>query len=87
MPPFFERDAMAFLRDSGLKVSAELERENLEEAREMEQTLGLIRPITINLFGLVALRFEALPKNYRNDWGAVRIRNSFYASDLESPAA
>lgn len=64
VPPFFERDAMAFLRASGLQVSRELEDEIREEAREVEQTPGLIRPITINLFGLVLRRFQSIPKNY-----------------------
>ena len=65
VPPFFERDAMAFLRASELKLSDTLESEILQEARDVEQTPGLIRPITINLFGLVLRRFEVLPQNYR----------------------
>jgi hypothetical protein len=64
VPPFRERDAMAFLRESGLQLSPELESEICTEAREVEQTPGLIRPITVNLFGLVLHSFEALPKNY-----------------------
>lgn len=66
VPPFFERDAMAFLRGSELQISDTLEREILREARDVEQTPGLIRPITVNLFGLVLRRFETLPKNYGN---------------------
>jgi Leucine-rich repeat (LRR) protein len=65
VPPFFERDAMAFLRASELQISDTLESEIREEARDVEQTPGLIRPITVNLFGLVLRRFESLPKNYR----------------------
>ncbi|MEX3932162.1 hypothetical protein AB4Y32_10185 [Paraburkholderia phymatum] len=65
VPAFLERDAMTFLRNSGLTVSPILETEIREEAREVEQTPGLIRPVTINLFGMVVGRFEALPKNYR----------------------
>jgi internalin A len=65
VPPFFERDAMAFLRASELQISDTLEAEILEEAREVEQTPGLIRPITVNLFGLVLRRFDNLPTNYR----------------------
>lgn len=65
VPPFLERDAMTFLRNSGLTVSSALELEIREEAREVEQTPGLIRPVTINLFGMVISRFEALPKYYR----------------------
>ncbi|WP_413195477.1 leucine-rich repeat domain-containing protein [Pararobbsia alpina] len=65
VPKFFERDAMNFLKASGLPVSDALESEILEEAREVEQAKGLIRPITINLFGLVLRRFHSLPKDYR----------------------
>ena len=65
VPPFTERDAMAFLRGSGLKFNPNLENEILAEAREVEDTKGTIRPITINLFGLVLSRFESLPKHYR----------------------
>lgn len=65
VPAFSERDAMDFLRKSGLRMSDVIEAELREEAREVEQTPGLMRPITVNLFGLVLRRFEALPKNYR----------------------
>ncbi|SDH78343.1 Leucine Rich repeat-containing protein [Paraburkholderia steynii] len=65
VPPFFERDAMAFLRASGLKINKDRENEIRDEAREVEQTPGLIRPITVNLFGLVLRSFEVLPKEFR----------------------
>lgn len=65
VPPFTERDALDFLRGSGLAVTRELEAEIVKEAREIEETAGMIRPITINLFGLVLRRFECLPKGYK----------------------
>jgi hypothetical protein len=65
VPAFTERDAMAFLRGSGLSVSPTLEQEIVDEAREIEETKGMIRPITINLFGLLISRFESLPKDYQ----------------------
>jgi internalin A len=65
VPPFYERDAMAFLRASELQIPDTLESEILEEARDIEQTPGLIRPITVNLFGLVLRHFEVLPKSYK----------------------
>ncbi|MFL9867594.1 leucine-rich repeat domain-containing protein, partial [Paraburkholderia fungorum] len=65
VPPFYESDAVAFLRASELQISDALEGEILEEARDVEQTPGLIRPITVNLFGLVLRRFKTLPKDYR----------------------
>ena len=65
VPPFFERDAMDFLHASGLQISDALKNDIIEEAREVEQTPGLIRPITVNLFGLVLRRFQKLPKNYQ----------------------
>ena len=65
VPKFYESDAIAFLKASELEISDTLEEEIFEEAREVEQAKGLIRPITINLFGLVLRRFHTLPKNYR----------------------
>lgn len=65
VPKFYESDAIAFLKASELEINSTLESEILEEARKVEQAKGLIRPITINLFGLVLRRFHTLPKEYR----------------------
>jgi hypothetical protein len=51
--PFIENVAQEFLRNSGLTVNADLVRAVLREAAEIEQTTGLIRPVTINMCGLV----------------------------------
>jgi hypothetical protein len=66
IPPFFESAALDFLRGSGLQVSDDLLRGVLREAAEIEQSKGLIRPITINLCGLVLGRFASgLPRGFR----------------------
>lgn len=66
VPPFTERDAMQFLSDSGLQIGMTLRRKILDESREVEDTPGQIRPITINLFGMVLKQSsERLPSSYR----------------------
>ena len=66
VPPFTESEARDFLLGSGLKLGDELMRSVLKEATEIEQTKGLIRPITINLCGLVLGRFATgLPAGFR----------------------
>lgn len=66
VPPFSEGAARDFMRGSGLRVSDDLLRDVLREAAEIEQTKGLIRPITINLCGLVLGRFATgLPRGFR----------------------
>jgi len=55
--PFTENAAQEFMRKSGLTLNPDLLRAVLREAAENEQTLGLIRPVTINLCGLVLSRF------------------------------
>lgn len=66
VPPFTERDAQEFMLGSGLEVSSELLRGVLREAAEIEQTKGLIRPVTINLCGLVLGRFATgVPRSFR----------------------
>jgi Leucine-rich repeat (LRR) protein len=66
VPPFTERAARDFLRNSGLKISDELLVDVLREAAEIEQTKGLIRPVTVNLCGLVLGRFAGgLPRGFR----------------------
>jgi Leucine-rich repeat (LRR) protein len=66
IPPFTESAARDFIRGSGLQVSDELLRDVLREATEIEQARGLIRPVTINLCGLVLGRFATgLPHGFR----------------------
>jgi Leucine-rich repeat (LRR) protein len=66
VPPFTEIAARDFVQSSGLRVKDELLRGVLREAAEIDQTKGLIRPITINLCGLVLARFAAeLPRGFR----------------------
>jgi Leucine-rich repeat (LRR) protein len=64
--PFTENAAQEFLGKSGLTVNADLMRAVLREAAEIEQTVGLIRPVTINMCGLVLSRFSTgLPRKFR----------------------
>src|SRR6266700_7571152 len=54
------------MRKSGLTVNSDLMRAVLREAAEIDQTAGLIRPVTINLCGLVLSRFSSgLPRRFR----------------------
>jgi hypothetical protein len=64
---FTENAAIDFLNKSGLVLDADLTHEILREASEIEQgTAGLIRPVTINLCGLVLSRFSGgLPSSFR----------------------
>jgi hypothetical protein len=64
---FTENAAIDFLRKSGLTLNADLTQMMLHEAAEIEQgTTGLIRPVTINLCGLVLSRFAGgLPRRFR----------------------
>ena len=65
--PFTETAANDFLQKSGLTLNPELMRAVLREAAEIEQgTVGLVRPVTINLCGLVLSRFSGgLPSKFR----------------------
>jgi Leucine-rich repeat (LRR) protein len=66
LSPFTENAAQEFMRKSGLTVTPELMRRALKEAAEIEQTRGLIRPVTLNLCGLVLGRFSnGLPRRFR----------------------
>jgi len=66
VPPFTESAARDFIRGSGLQASDELLRDVLREAAETEQAKGLIRPVTVNLCGLVLGRFATgLPRGFR----------------------
>jgi hypothetical protein len=46
--PFTENAARGFMSKSGLRLNGELTRAVLREAAEIEQTVGLIRAVTIN---------------------------------------
>jgi len=63
---FTEAAARDFLVGSGLKFDEKLQVDVLREAAETEGTLGLIRPVTVNLCGLVLSRFATgLPRQFR----------------------
>jgi hypothetical protein len=57
VPPFTESAARDFVQASGLQVGDEILHDVLREAAEIEQAKGIIRPVTINLCGLVLGRF------------------------------
>jgi Leucine-rich repeat (LRR) protein len=67
VPPFSESSAREFLKASGLQISNDLLSNVLREAVELEQQgKGLMRPVTINLCGLVLGRFATgLPRGFR----------------------
>lgn len=63
---FTEVVARDFLLGSGLVFDERLQERVLREAAEVEGTLGLIRPVTVNLCGLVLSRFaHGLPAQFR----------------------
>jgi hypothetical protein len=63
---FTEVAARDFLLGSGLRFDPKLQADVLREAAEVEGTLGLIRPVTVNLCGLVLSRFASgLPRQFR----------------------
>ncbi len=81
LSPFTENAAQEFMRKSGLTVNPDLMRKILREAAEIEQTTGLIRPVTLNLCGLVLGRFSSgLP---RWVWG--RLIRGFLRESLSVP--
>src|SRR5271165_3228402 len=66
VPPFTESAARDFVQASGLHFGDQLLSDVLREAAEIEQTKGIIRPVTINLCGLVLGRFATgLPRGFR----------------------
>ena len=80
--PFTQAAAAAFLDRSGLKLGPELRAEILKEAGEVEENPGLIRPITLNMFGLVLSRFEGrLPRGF----AAGRLLTSYLRDQLNKP--
>jgi hypothetical protein len=80
--PFTQAAAAAFLDRSGLSLGPALRQEILKEAAEIEENPGLIRPITLNMFGLVVSRFEgSLPKGLV----AGRLLTGYLRDALEQP--
>src|SRR5271157_3202175 len=87
VPPFEESAAYEFVMASGLHVSKELLHDVLREAAETEGTKGIIRPVTINLCGLVLKRFATgLPREFRG--GLIRgfLRESVLAHEVRDIA-
>jgi Leucine-rich repeat (LRR) protein len=87
LSPFTENAAQEFMRKSGLTVRTDLMRAVLREAAEIEQTVGLIRPVTINLCGLVLGRFSSgLPRRFRG--GLIRgfLRESLLLPEVRDVA-
>ena len=63
---FTQRAAQEFFAASGLKIQDRLLADVLREAAEVEETPGMIRPVTLNLCGLVLARFSTgLPRSFR----------------------
>jgi hypothetical protein len=88
VPPFTESAARDFVQACGMTFGDELLRDVLREAAEIEQTKGLIRPVTINLCGLVLGRFaNGLPRGFRPG-GLVRgfLRESVLLRDIRDIA-
>src|SRR5262249_32323721 len=68
---FSERHAREFLARSGLHMGQELMDEVFQEIAQIEETIGLVRPITLNMVGLVldrtALAEErSLPRRWKS---------------------
>lgn len=85
--PFSENAAQEFMRKSGLVVDPHIMRAVFREAAEIEQTVGLIRPVTINLCGLVLGRFySGLPRRFRG--GLIRgfLRESLLLPEVRDVA-
>jgi len=81
VPPFTDSAARKFLSEGELQASPKSLAEALREAVEIEQTEGLIRPVTINLCGLALSHFgTSLPRRFRHG-GLIRgfLRNSVTA--------
>jgi hypothetical protein len=63
---FTQIAARDFLVGSGLNIQDQLLADVLREAAKAEETKGLIRPVTLNLCGLVLSRFATgLPRTFR----------------------
>jgi len=59
---FRERDARAFLEKSGLDIEPQLMDEVFTQIRMVEETDGLVRPITVNMVGMILDRYSVSRK-------------------------
>jgi hypothetical protein len=59
---FRERDARAFLEKSGLDIEPNLEDEVFKQIRMVEESDGLVRPITLNMVGMILDRYSVSRK-------------------------
>jgi hypothetical protein len=67
VPSFTERAAQKFIEQSGLKIAPHVLYDVLREASEIERAKGIMRPITVNLCGLVLSRFTTgFPPGFRS---------------------
>jgi Leucine-rich repeat (LRR) protein len=83
VPPFTESAVKSFIGGSGIVVSEDLLSQVLREVAELEQTRGFIRPITMNLCGLVLGRFATgLPRGFRPG----RLIRGFLEESVNLPA-
>ena len=55
--PFNERDARQFLEGSGMQLDGEIIKSILEEAQSLDGKNGLIRPIILNMYGMILSRY------------------------------
>jgi hypothetical protein len=53
VPPFKERDAWRFLSGSGLQLGPRVRERLFRQIADIEEARGLVRPITLNMVGLV----------------------------------
>jgi len=66
LEPFTEVFARDYIAESGLEISAEIMKRLFEEAEKIEQAPGTIRPIVLNMFGMVFRQYaESLPPSQR----------------------
>jgi hypothetical protein len=89
---FTERHARKFLLESGLHMGEELMDEVFQEIAQIEETVGLVRPITLNMVGLVLIRTalaeeRSLPRRWKSD-GLVLdyLRQCIHRSDVRDHA-
>lgn len=87
VPPFTEMAAREFMQGSGLQFDGKLMRDVLREAAEIEQTKGIVRPVTINLCGLVLGRFaNGVPRGFRGGLIRAFLRESILLPSIRDVA-
>ncbi len=67
MTPFNLNEATVFIEKSGLSLNRDVALSLVKEAEGIEKTSGLIRPIILNIIGLVLSNLEKIPNNVRAD--------------------